>query len=288
MRNFLTPLLALTLVTSPALAQDVVGPQTVTKSDAFADCRQGQDDPAFWACLAAAGVPPAGLDFARATIEAPMMGSVGVVTGFTELGIVDLAEVDFTFLANTNHQQVLVNGDFGDGFAALPLVEMTWPEPPADAGTQALLAAFAQALPSARMAVTGHRALDGGRQTFVFSDVVTDGCRACAVVGAALYRADFDQGALTGQTALGWYPEALMDPAMLAAAVMRGDTLAMKVALTQRGLAPGAMDGVATPALQSALEAFARETCLAPDDTLAILQALSAPGPHLLAPPCAN
>lgn len=276
------PLFVALSLAGPALAQDIVGPGDIAIDGAIARCRGTGPEPGLWACLADAGVPAGGIAFARRLAEDPAIGGPGLLIGFTETGVVDLAEVLFPFLANTNEQTLFVNGRAG---VVQPLA--LEPQTAEDAQSQAILAAHPQAFPSLRLAVVGHRA-EGTHQRFVASDAVTDGCRACAVVAVALTAYRFEAGALTGVEALGWIPPALADDEARARVLATGDVQALQVALTFRGYEPGAMDGQPGEATTRAVRDFLTDFCLPVEAGLseAALAILAAPPPYLDPPPC--
>lgn len=276
------PLFVALSLAGPALAQDIVGPGDIAVDGAIGRCRGTGPEPGLWSCLAEAGVPAGGIAFARRLEADPLIGSPGLMIGFTETGAVDLADVLFPFLANTNEQTLFVNGTAG---VVQPLA--LEPQTAGDAQSQAILAAHPQAFPSLRLAVVGHRAV-GARQRFVASDVVTDGCRACAVVAVALTAYEFERGALSGVTALGWIPPALADDEARAAALAGDDMQALQVALTLRGYLPGPMDGQPGEATTRAVQDFLTDVCLRVEAGLseAALAILAAPPPYLDPPPC--
>ncbi|PTX05280.1 peptidoglycan-binding domain-containing protein [Pararhodobacter aggregans] len=276
------PLFVALSLAGPALAQDIVGPGDIAVDGAIGRCRGTGPEPGLWSCLAEAGVPAGGIAFARRLEADPVIGSPGLMIGFTETGAVDLADVLFPFLANTNEQTLFVNGTAG---VVQPLALQ--PQTAGDAQSQAILAAHPQAFPSLRLAVVGHRAV-GARQRFIASDVVTDGCRACAVVAVALTAYEFEGGALSGVTALGWIPPALADDEARAAALAGDDMQALQVALTLRGYAPGPMDGQPGEATTRAVQDFLTDVCLRMEAGLseAALAILAAPPPYLDPPPC--
>lgn len=276
------PLVIALALAGPALAQDLVGPGDIALDGAIALCRGEGPDAGFWACLAGAGVPAGGIAFARRLAEDPVIGGPGLMIGFTETGVVDLAEVVFPYLANTNEQTLFVNGTAG---VVQPLA--LEPQTAGDPQSQAILAAHPQAFPSLRLAVVGHRA-EGAHQRFIATDAVTDGCRACAVVAVALTAYEFEAGALAGVEALGWIPPALADDEARAEALARGDRQALQVALTLRGYAPGTLDGEPGEATTRAVADFLKDACLPVGAGLseAALAILAAPPPYLDPPPC--
>ena len=271
------------LLAPPALAADTLTPADLAPAEAAFPCRpQGAITEAYWACLAAAGVPPGGVLFAQRLNADPRIGTPGLPLELTELGPVDLAEVTFPFLANTNDQVLFVNGA---DFVLQPLAME--PDRPDDPVSAALARAYPQAFPALRVTVTGHRR-DGGQQRFVVTDVLTDGCRACAVVGAAVFAVTFDNGVQTGVEALGWVPETLAAQPSRQALIRQGDMHAVQLALTLRGYQPGRIDGQEGAETQAALAEFQADNCLtiesqANHEALALLME---PGPHMTPRSC--
>ena len=270
------------LLATPATAETVLGPQGVAPPGVLVPCQGAGITPAFWSCLSAAGVPAQGLAFARRLADDPAFDQPAIPMGFTELGAVDLADVLFPFMANSNDQQLLVNGD-------PPVLHPVALEPPRpdDPVSTALVQAHPRAFPTGRVGLTAARQ-DGDRQRFVFLDPLGDGCRACAVVGASLFAIRFEAGRQTGIEALGWIPDTLAEPDLRAARVQSGDIQALQVALLVRGYQPGPLDGVMGDATRSALIAFQRDNCLTSEGqaNLETREALSGGTPDLQPQPC--
>ncbi|HPD91708.1 MAG: peptidoglycan-binding protein [Rhodobacter sp.] len=277
-------LACLVLLGAPAGAETVLGPQGVAPPGVLVPCQGAGLTPAFWRCLTAAGVPDQGLAFARRLAADPAFDQPAIPMGFTELGAVDLADVLFPFMANTNDQQLLVNGDP----AVLHPLALEPPRPD-DPVSAALVQAHPHAFPTARVGLTAARR-DGTRQRFVFLDPLADGCRACEVVGASLFAIDFDAGRQTGIEALGWVPVTLAEPDLRAGRIQSGDIQALQVALVLRGYRPGALDGVMGAATRAALAAFQRDYCLTSESltNFETLEALSASAPDLSPPTCSE
>jgi Putative peptidoglycan binding domain. len=265
-----------------ASAEDIAGPADIAPAGAVFPCQRAGLTEAFWSCLAAAGVPPGGLDFAHRLAADESLGGPGLLVGFTELGAVDLGVVLFPFLANTNQQTLLINGTAG---IVQPLA--LEPMQPDDPQTRAFLTEYPQAFPSLRLDVAGYRA-EGSQQRFVLTDPVTDGCRACAVVAAAVIALVFEDGTLTAVEPLGWVPPDMAADEPRAMALRRGDRQALQVALSLRGYAPGPMDGVDGPQTAEALHRFLADHCLPETERLsnAALALLTLPEPYLDPPGC--
>ncbi|WP_127104269.1 hypothetical protein [Pararhodobacter zhoushanensis] len=282
--TFLPAAVATLLFSVPLAAQTepVLSRLDIAPAGAAGGCQHDGITDALWACLDAAGVPSGGLRFAQRLANDPRIGEPGVATDFVELGVVDLAEVEFPFRANTNVQPVFVNGARG---ALLP--QTLTAENPDDPQSRALRAAHPQAFGDSRLRVTGHRE-SGGLQRFVLMENLTDGCRACAIVGAELRAVEFRDGVLQRVEQLGWLSPAQAGDETRNAALSAGDLQAVQVALTLRGYQPGLMDGTDRPETTGALESFMSDNCLPPQSTApqAALALLAAPGPYLDTPPC--
>ncbi|WP_370207937.1 peptidoglycan-binding domain-containing protein [Pararhodobacter marinus] len=242
----------------PAAAQDL-GPADVAQIETVMACpRDRGPDAAYWACLDASGMSPGALTFARQLAASDRLPGPGFLLGFTELGPVDLGDVVFPFLANTNDQSLLLNGAGG------PVQPQLGPRPE-DPQSRALMREYPDAMPAFRMTVVGHR-LTGAVQRFVVSDQITDGCRACALLGQALSAMVFRDGVLERVEPLGWLADDATEG--LAEGLKAGSLRALQIALTLRGYAPGRMDGRPGDATDAALRAFLSDQCLPVDEGL--------------------
>lgn len=259
MRYFVSLAFTALLTATPALAYETIGPADVVDLDAvMRDCNETRDIQLFLDCLDKSGVAPSAIAFARALTEDPRVVTLGLVTEFTELGEVDLAEVNFPFLANTNQQSLFVNGDFG----VLQPNAMILPAFPEDAISRGILAEFPDAVRPGRYRVEGMRIPAPGLQRFVLTDTINDGCRGCEPAADEIYWVEFQDGAFQGVQTLGVYPLGLFDPGARAAALMTGDNLPLQIALAMRGYDPGPLNAQSTSATQSALEEFQSAMCL--------------------------
>ncbi|MCB1407224.1 MAG: peptidoglycan-binding protein [Rhodobacteraceae bacterium] len=278
-RSILAAILGLTLA-APAQADETIGPQDVLPPETEPACTQLAG---FYDCLAGRGLSERGIRFARQLAADPRIGTPGMPVGFIELGAVDLVQVQFPFLANTNDQILLVNGS--DGVVHLAATQF---DAPADPGTLALLRAYPQAMATSRIDLAAHVAAPGGRQRFVLTDRVMDGCRGCEPVAVALMALEFTAGRQVARDTVGWFPVAFSDPARLATALSRGNPMAVQVALTLHGYQPGPMDGVWGAMTAAALRAFQTDHCLPSTPGLQpeAVALLSRAGPHLAPPPC--
>lgn len=267
----------------PAWAQDHLGPEDVAPSAVLDGCFGSAD---FLSCLAAQGVPAGGVAFARSLAEDPAVAMPGLATGFVDLGQVDVAEVVFPFLANTNQQVLMVNARDG---VVMPNA-MTLPSAPDSPMTLSINAEYPAATSSLRYSVTGYRAMSGDRQRFVMTSPITDGCRACTPVAEEIYWFEFNNGVFEGVRAMGWYPIGLIDPGQRGAALMAGAVLPLRVALILQGYDSGPLRTEAGQDSKSALGEFGLDHCLGDGNTNAadLLEALATtPNPSFDPAPCA-
>lgn len=276
-------LLVLTLMAGDAArAETLLGPGDVWPTFEYGLCDAYSVD---LDCLRSAGAPEGALRFIQAAAEDPDIGILVIPTHLTELGVVDLVDVDIPGLANTNWQQMLVNGD-------PPVIWLAnWSNMPAlnDAGTRAVLRKHPQAFPAGMVTVVGHRILPDGIQRFVVADILADGCRACDMVGSALFQLEFVDGVYSSVLNLGWVlPEAEGNTAQMAADLRRGDTALLQSLLNIHGYQAGPMDGHFGPQTRDAMDQFKSEHCLAGEDDLSseVISALTDLGSDFASPPC--
>ncbi|MBS0126296.1 peptidoglycan-binding domain-containing protein [Thetidibacter halocola] len=268
----------------PAAAE--IGPGDVVTgpvAEALFDCLLAGTKDSQLSCFEAPGVPQGARDLARGLVAA--QGAAGVLSAFHEVGRIDLAEVIFPTFANTNDQFVLVNGP--DGLLMATDLNFTR-EPPATRGTGAILARFPQAFETGRVFVPAVRALPGGGQRFVLTDIAADGCRACQPVAVSQRYPDFTEGRLLGIRDLGWQPWT-DEPVEVAINRMRtGEIAAFQGALNVQGYDAGPVDGVAGPQTRAALAAFKADHCLPANAQMTprLVDALGLVGPGYPRPPC--
>lgn len=280
MRSPVLPLILLSTLAVPAHAEDIVGPDAISPSGVAFPCQTSGGTGDFWTCLAAAGAPPPAIAFAQHLNDS--LGTPGLLVEFREMGAVDLGTVLFPFLANTNQQELLLNGDEGVLQPDTMVVA-----PPQDSGTRALRTAHPEAFLASRVAVAGYLG-DGRQQRFVLSDEVVDGCRACAPVGMAISVVEFRDGAMVGAQSMGWVAPELGGDDARALALRHGEAGALQVALALHGYDPGPLGGADSAATEAALARFLRDNCLDPAGGLSpeALALLTAPGPYLASPAC--
>lgn len=243
---------------SPCQVLADIGPEHIWTGDP-SPCiaRPGDSDEVAWlACLRQQGAPIKALQFALEVHRSS--DEWAFLTEFHERGRVDVGEVFLPFKANTNDQVILLNTD--------RLV--TWPgslvsfDPPGDAGTQQVLRLFPGAFASGRLGVASHRQLSDGRQRFVITDVLTNECRACDIVGTAITFVDFLQGQPVGVYPVGWaLPDRRSDPGAAISAILNGDVRELQVALDLAGYYSGPVDGTPGQYTQSATAEFRAEIC---------------------------
>ncbi|MBF9036144.1 hypothetical protein HKCCE2091_18010 [Rhodobacterales bacterium HKCCE2091] len=187
----------------------------------------------------------------------------GYLAGVTETGAVDVADVFFPLRANTNSEQVIVNGSDGPIRVAEIFFSLT---PPANAITRELLREYPTAFEPGRVGIAALRILPGGDQRFVLVDVVTDGCRACAPVAESIVYMDFDGASLSGFRHLGWFPHDLSDGAEAdSRRIADGDIPFLQTSLARLGYDPGPVSDGMTPETAAALSEFRVEHCIDPN-----------------------
>lgn len=231
-------------------------------ADAVAQClfdRRGSVE-AGLTCLDRPDVSDGARALARAVATETSFGMVGLLRRFTETGNVDIAQVVFPAMANTNWQTVLVNGEGPPRMAAELNFRRT---PPSVAGTRAIRARYPQAFESGRVSISAVRMMPGGTQLFVLTDVVTDGCRACEPVAQSVRYHYFTNGRYDGLREIGWQPLfTLEDQTAYFEALVGGDVALLQARLNELGYDAGRVDGQAGPQTRAALGAFRRDYCL--------------------------
>ena len=213
------------------------------------------------ACLDRPDVSEGARALARAIASETSFGTIGLLNRFTETGDIDIAEVYFPRMANTNWQTVLVNGGGPPRMAAELNFRRT--PPPTVAGTRAIRGRYPQAFESGRVSISAVRMMPGGTQLFVMTDVVTDGCRACEPVARSVRYHYFTDGRYDGFREIGWQP--LVTPESQAAyyeALVGGDVALLQARLNELGYDAGFVDGRVGPRTRAALRAFRRDYCL--------------------------
>lgn len=261
-----------------ACAEPILGPNDVWPGFQYGLCDNYSVD---LACLKAMGAPDGALRFIQAAAADPDIGVLVIPTRFVELGAVDLIEVEIPGMANTNGQQMLVNGDPSIVWLA------NWSSP--NGYGEAVLRKYPQAFPAGRVVVQGHRVLPGGIQRFVMADMLVDGCRACDPVGSALFQLEFRDGAFLSFANLGWVlAEGEGSTAQMQADLRRGDIALLQTLLNLHGFQAWSMDGRMGPDTRTALDQFKAEHCLAGEADLSprVIEALTAPDATFAMPPC--
>lgn len=260
-------------------AADVPSPET---REALFDCLAPRPpDPL--ACFDRPGVTPQARAFTRAVAQ--VQSFIVILEDFTEAGRIDVAQVFLPYLANTNVQMMLVNGQSGPEFAT----QAAGPgRPPNTLGTAQVLARYPQAFASGRVSVIGMRQLPGGMQRFMLGDIVTAGCRACPVVASSLVYTDYRDGALVGFTNLGWTLWDDVTGDQIAARLRAVDIRMLQTRLNAFGYTAGPVDGAAGPQTLEAFYSLKRDHCL-PEDNLMTPQVIAvlAAQPGFAPAPCA-
>lgn len=198
-----------------------------------------------------------------------------MLIGFHEAGNVDVAEIYFPTLANTNYQWALVNAADGPHLANELNYRPVLPNIPS---TRAIQARYPQAFESGRVSIAAARSLPAGGQRFVLVDIVTDGCRACQPVATSLRYIEFSQGRLSGSREVGWQPWQNITIAEAAGLIQSGDVATIQSRLNAMGYQAGAVDGAAGPRTMAAFMSFKRDHCMPEDNsTSGAFAALLAP-----------
>ncbi len=278
MKRILAGCLLWAVVSVPVVAQTDNDPIRNVGKDAVWTgreniCNNVKDNQAWLDCLVAEGLDAPAMAFATSALDPQNIGERAILIGFEEAGQVDIGRVLLPYQANTNIQTVFLNGDVG--------IEYSWKlsgwDVPSDVGTRRLLARHPEARPSGRTSISGHRLLGDGRQRFVVTDIVTDGCRGCAVVALSINFVEFQNGRLAGNRPVGWIRWSLSaednDPAANLARLVRGDVVQLQKSLNLAGYDAGSMDGAIGPQTRAALADFQKEHCITSGTPLDAAQA---------------
>lgn len=216
--------------------------------------RQVTDD-----CLRELGLSDEAIRFSFALAK-DYSGS-NIATLFKELGEVDLA-VQQWIGADVHYYPVLLNGILGlhpvGGTRNFRTVFT-------DEASQSMLERFPMAQNFA-YEVRSHRRLPDGTQRFVLVESVTEQCRVCPILGAAVTFLDIGpstNGALHRRPVglLLGRPEDSVD---MTAEVITTRPESLQVSLNTRGYDAGPMDGYLGPQTRQALMEFQVENCLPP------------------------
>jgi len=284
--------LVVALSVGNAAAAQEIGPEDVilpAVQDEIADCMRepGRNGPsAALACFDRPGVTTDARNLSRAIVENTEFGLPGMLVGFSEAGQVDVAEIYFPNLANTNFQMALVNTTDGVQMAA----DLNFTRnPPSVPSTRAILSRYPQAFESGRVSVVAVRHLPGGGQRFVLVDIVTNGCRACAPVATSLRYFDFSKGRFSGFKEVGWQTWQDISMARAADRVRNGDVATIQDRLNHMGYEAGPTDGAAGPRTMAAIMDFKRDYCLPEDSRMSdsFVAYLTPEGGNFPIPACA-
>ncbi|MDU8927695.1 peptidoglycan DD-metalloendopeptidase family protein [Alisedimentitalea sp. MJ-SS2] len=235
------------------------------------------------ACLKRIGLSKAAITFSY-TFEGDYSGTT-VANYFQELGEIDLAVAEIAG-AGVYFQPVLLNGslDFSPVEGARNL-KATF----RDATSRKMLRKFPKAQNWA-LNINSHRLLSDGTQRFALSEMVTDFCRACPILGTAVSYLEI--GPSTGGR-LVRRPIGLLlgdpdDSTAMSVDVLRNNPDSLQVMLNINGYEAGEMDGHPGPQTRQALMEFQVEHCLQPTgqpDTATLRYLLNADG---FSAPCAG
>ena len=247
------------------------GPLAIVDDDSeLMNCFRDESHSELQSCMRNLGVRDEAVEFSEALKK---IGTQGYLTGYLLRGEVDIGRVYLPNMANTNEQYVLLNGRDG---IIMPYAEVPRARP-SDAASRALQSRFPNAMMTGRLFPIGYRDLPDGGQRFVFTDILTDGCRGCEVVGSAILFLDFVNGVLRNTEIVGW--KGLVrdnnlpsrDYALsreVAGRILGGDVQEMQTQLNLKGFQAGGMDGVLGPQTEGALTEFLAENCLPGPDNL--------------------
>ena len=226
-------------------------------------CFQSDAESAWRECMRRQGVSSEAIAFSEALEQKRI---AGYLTGLLLRGEVDIGQVFLPRQANTNEQYVFLSGQ--DGILESHVLMAR--QPPSDAASMALRRRFPNAMATGRLFPIGYRDLPDGGQRFVFTDVVTDGCRGCAVVGQAIIHFDFRNGVFQNAETVGWTPFTDYDarPSAqfaqsreIAQRIANGNVREMQLQLNLKGFRAGSMDGVSGSQTRNALSEFLAENC---------------------------
>lgn len=258
------------------------GPEIVSGGvpvPAPSDCVEEPPGP----CLRRLGLPDGAVAFSLALGD---LAGQAVATGFTELGRVDLAHLAVPYAPW--EAPMMVNG--ADGIVD----PMRWPvdlaRDFADRTSRRLLRHFPNAT-AWGPGVVGHRALPGGGQRFVLARPLTDGCRACPVIGTAIEFADFSpDGRLGGRRPVGLIDTRAGRDATdgWSAEALRSKRPLMQYRLNLLGYDAGEMDGIAGPGTRAALMTFQADHCLPPTGQITRKTAKALAASDGFSSPCAG
>lgn len=278
-------------VGNAAVAQDIGREDVIIHAvqDQIANCMREPDrtgPAAALACFDRPGVTADAQNLSRKIMDNTAFSFPGMLVGFSEAGQVDVAEIYFPNMANTNFQMALVNTAGGVQMAA----ELNFTRnPPSIPSTRAILSRYPQAFETGRVSVVAMRKLPDGNQRFVLSDIVTDGCRACEPVATSLRYFDFSDGRFSGARDLGWQLWQDVSMSQAAELVRRGDVATIQNRLNLMGYDAGPVDGAAGPRTMSAVMAFKRDHCLPENNQIPpeFVFYLAPSSPDFSIPPCA-
>lgn len=220
----------------------------------YVACSGARQQEAFRSCLVQLGYGEEAVAFLM-KISGEDLGNYEVID-FKELGVVDLASVEWTG-AGAGEMTYLLNGSLGEyilkkskdfsGFT--------------DQTSRQLLAE----LPNASVGsgfIVSHRRLSDGTQRFVYSESITNGCRACELI--ALTYEFLEVGPATGgllkrrPIGIGYR----VDGGDLTPALIVQYPEISQSMLNLQGYDAGPMDGVLGPRSATAFTEFQREHCL--------------------------
>ncbi len=254
-------------VGTPGLATPSVGGGALLGPHAVIDpeldtyrCLRTANRNAFAECLRAAGASEPAI---RAAIALSRDGANVYIVEYFDIGAVDVAVLEWPAAGvGITYGFVVGNLEF------LPAGELFRPMDIRDGASRSLARRHPRAAAMNVTGIVGHRFLDDGGQRFVLTTPLTDGCRACDIVGTAIGYVDFRNGRVVGSGTIGWTArqgEGHWDGDDVHRRLAARDVREMQTQLNLRGYIAGAMDGAFGPNTARALRDFRREHCLGDD-----------------------
>lgn len=280
---------ALCAVGNAAFAQGIGSADVITSDvrEEIVSCIQDTASHSALSCFNRSGVTAGARGLARSILEDTDFGMVAILESFHEAGEIDVAEVLFPTMANTNYQMVLVNGVDGPQMAAELNFRRNLPR---ESSTMEILEQYPRAFESGRVNVVAVRPLPGGGQRFVLTDVVTDGCRGCEPVALSLRYFDYANGQQIGFQEIGWQPLSDVSGATVAERLRAADVRTIQQGLNALGYNAGPVDGAAGQQTMAAFMAFKRDYCLSEDNRIGadFIEFFTNGEPGYPVPPCAT
>ena len=238
-------------------AQAQLGPDAVAPYDAAMDCLREFEQSNFRACLVGAGVSRTAIDAAMWLSSAD---SPAILTDYMPIGPVDIAEITIPQAGSGTTYALSLRGE-----EVVSIDDLLNPMDVRDTASASLQRAYPEATTMSFGRVAGHRYMGEAGQRFVLTWLLTDGCRACEVVGEAIGYVDFQDGLMIDSGMIGWSRqrgEFPTETAEIQRRLQARDALELQTQLNLRGYIAGSMDGVYGDNSGSALQQFLIDHCL--------------------------